>query len=54
MPWKGKQAQAIYLKKKRELGEAGARRYMRAHGNSSAASEAVSRELARRKKKGRH
>jgi hypothetical protein len=33
MPWHGKQAQAIFLKKKRELGEAGARRFMHRHGN---------------------
>ena len=52
MPWKGKQAQAIFLKKKREVGEQGARRYMRAHGNTSARTEAVKREL--RKRKGRH
>lgn len=35
MPWKGKQAQAIFLSKKRELGEAGARRFMHEHGNRS-------------------
>lgn len=35
MPWQGKQAQAIFLAKKRELGEAGARRFMHEHGNKS-------------------
>jgi hypothetical protein len=50
MPWKGRQAQAIFLKKRREVGEAGARRYMRAHGNTSARSEAVKRELRKKKR----
>jgi hypothetical protein len=35
MPWQGKQAQAIFLSKKRELGEEGARKFMREHGNKS-------------------
>jgi hypothetical protein len=52
MPWRGKQAQAIFLKKKRELGEAGARRFMREHGNVSARTEAIRRES--RRKKTRH
>jgi hypothetical protein len=50
MPWRGKQAQAIFLKKKRELGEAGARRFMHEHGNVSARAEAIRRE----RKKARH
>jgi hypothetical protein len=33
MPWKGKQAVAIYLSKKRQVGEAAARRFMHEHGN---------------------
>ena len=35
MPYHGKQAQAIFLKKKRELGEKKAREWMRRHGNKS-------------------
>ena len=50
MPWRGRQAQAIFLKKRRELGEAGARRFMHQHGNVSARTEAARREQAKRKK----
>jgi hypothetical protein len=35
MPWKGKQAQAIFLRKKREGGEQHAREFMHRHGNRS-------------------
>lgn len=35
MPWQGKQAQAIFLSKKREVGEEGARDFMHKHGNRS-------------------
>lgn len=45
MPWKGKQAQAIFLSKKRQVGEAAARRFMHAHGN-------VSKKKPRRKHNG--
>lgn len=54
MPWHGKQAQAIFLKKKRELGEKKAREWMRRHGNKSedtkAKQGAALKELRRRRK----
>lgn len=50
MPWKGKQAQAIFLDQKRRHGEAAAHRFMHEHGNRS---EAVRSELRKRRKKKR-
>ena len=53
MPWRGRQAQVIFLRKRRELGEAGARRFMREHGNVSARTQAVRQEMAKKKARSR-
>lgn len=50
MPWSGKQAQAIFLQKKRELGEEKARAWMRRHGNRSGRNALMD---AHRKSKGK-
>lgn len=49
MPWHGKQAAAIYLKKRRELGEAGAKRWMHQHGNKGPNDKVSHAKAARRR-----
>lgn len=53
MPWQGKQAQAIFLQKKRELGEEKAREWMRRHGNRSGRHSGNALMDAHRKSKGK-
>jgi hypothetical protein len=54
MPWSGKQAQAIFLQKKRELGsEEKARAWMRRHGNRSGRHSGNALMDAHRKSRGK-
>jgi hypothetical protein len=54
MPWPKKQATAIYLKKRRELGEAKAREWMHAHGHGGRNHKASHARAARRRMKRHH